>query len=74
MPVTMKQSPKAEIPYRAPDSLGMANEVVYSDSAKVCCDGGKGAQGHPLIYLDMMATGEVLCPYCSRHFIWREEH
>lgn len=67
----MNQLHKQSAPYRAADSLGMADEVVYSDSPKVCCDGGRGALGHPLIYMDMLAAGEIQCPYCSRRFVMR---
>lgn len=72
----MKSSQNAakNVPYRAADSLGMADEVVYADSPKVSCDGGKGALGHPLIYLDMQSAGSITCPYCSRQFVLSEHH
>lgn len=44
-------------------------EVMYVDQAKVCCDGGVGALGHPRVYLQMNASGMVECPYCDKRYI-----
>jgi len=43
-------------------------EVIHVDSKKVSCDGGKGALGHPLVYLNMGQKDFVTCPYCSKFF------
>ncbi len=43
-------------------------EVIVVDSKKVSCDGSKGASNHPLVYLNMGAADNVVCPYCSRYF------
>ncbi|HSO42731.1 MAG TPA: zinc-finger domain-containing protein [Rhodospirillales bacterium] len=40
------------------------------DSRVVGCDGGGGALGHPLVYLNMGDEDEIACPYCSRHFVF----
>lgn len=48
-------------------------ETVYTHTPKVSCDGGKGALGHPLVYLDITGKSEIYCPYCSRHFILQED-
>ena len=48
-------------------------EVVHTTQARVSCNGGGGALGHPQIWLNMNADGEVTCPYCSRHFIQTNE-
>ena len=50
-----------------------ASDTVYTDTYKVQCDGGKGALGHPLVYLDMTGKSEISCPYCSRHFLLQKE-
>lgn len=50
------------------------DEVVYTDTPKVSCEGGKGALGHPLVYLDMTGKSEIMCPYCSKRFIWQKKH
>lgn len=48
-------------------------ETFTVTATNVPCDGG-GALGHPLghpkVYLKVdPATGEVVCPYCSRRFV-----
>lgn len=47
----------------------VTKETVLTDSPKVSCDGGKGPLGHPRIYMDMSGKSEIICPYCSKHFI-----
>jgi uncharacterized Zn-finger protein len=44
---------------------------VYTPTA--ACDGGKGALGHPTVYLDVAKKGEATCPYCSRHFVLKKK-
>ena len=44
-------------------------EVIQTTQSRVSCNGGGGALGHPQIWLNMNADGEVSCPYCSRHFV-----
>ena len=34
----------------------------------VACDGGEGPLGHPRVWL-RIAGHEVVCPYCSRHYV-----
>lgn len=48
-------------------------ETVLVDKESVSCDGGKGALGHPTVYLDLHKSGEVTCPYCSRHYVLRSK-
>ena len=38
------------------------------ENTKVSCQGEKEEIGHPLVYLDLLKTGEAVCPYCSAHF------
>jgi len=47
-------------------------ETIYVQKERVACDGGKGGLGHPRVFLDLH-KGEVTCPYCSRHFVYRTE-
>lgn len=47
-------------------------ETIYVDEDVVGCDGGRGALGHPLVYLSMTPEGRVDCPYCGRRFIQTE--
>ena len=44
-------------------------ETVYVDSAVVSCSGSGDALGHPKVYLNLSADGEIECPYCSRFFV-----
>lgn len=44
------------------------HEIIEIHSTRVSCDGGKGALGHPQVYLTVNAEGYVDCPYCSRRF------
>lgn len=45
-------------------------DIVKTDSRSVSCDGGKGALGHPAVYLRIPPKSEnVVCPYCSREFV-----
>ncbi len=53
----------------APDSTAIESFVVESRS--VPCDGGDGPGGHPRVWLRIEGH-EVVCPYCSRHYVLRE--
>jgi uncharacterized Zn-finger protein len=44
-------------------------ETIYVDSTVVACNGGGGPLGHPRVYLNLSADGQVECPYCSRLFV-----
>ena len=44
-------------------------EIIYVDSSVAACNGGGGPLGHPKVYLNLSADGQVECPYCSRLFI-----
>ena len=57
---------------RACYAIAMRNvslSVTTSEKPQVCCDGGMGALGHPLVYLKIGDSGDVVCPYCSRKFV-----
>lgn len=43
------------------------SETVHQTT--VSCDGGGGALGHPNVFLEITANGDVTCPYCSKHFV-----
>jgi uncharacterized Zn-finger protein len=46
-------------------------ETIEVDDTTVACDGGKGALGHPRVFLQL-AAGKVDCPYCGRSFQLKE--
>ena len=48
-------------------------EILTVDSPKVACDGGKGALGHPRVFLNMQGKGQIDCPYCGRRFVLQQE-
>ena len=51
----------------------MAKEdVIYSSEMRVKCEGEGEKIGHPLVYLDLHASGEVVCPYCSQRFKYQK--
>ncbi|MBL6597360.1 MAG: zinc-finger domain-containing protein, partial [Alphaproteobacteria bacterium] len=39
---------------------------------RVACDGGNGPLGHPRVFLTIGAEDEVMCPYCSRLYQFRQ--
>lgn len=47
-------------------------EVIEVEEARIGCDGGKGALGHPLVYMTMDKDGKTECPYCGRHFVLKK--
>ncbi len=50
-------------------------EVIEVYDKKVSCDGGSGPLGHPRVYLHIdPETDQVVCPYCSRTFVFHERH
>ena len=51
-----------------PTSVPFPPEVIVVRSKRVACDGGGGALGHPLVYMDMGKFDFVECGYCDRRF------
>ena len=43
-------------------------DVIMVPSTRVKCDGGGGALGHPVTWLDMGDDDYVICKYCDRVF------
>ena len=44
-------------------------EVISVESTRVACDGGGGALGHPLVFMEMGDSEFVECGYCDRRFV-----
>lgn len=57
------------MPPRHPDAQIPPSEEIVTASTRVACDGGGGALGHPLVYMDMGDDGAVECGYCDRRFV-----
>ena len=49
-----------------------SEEPIIVQTVTQGCDGGGGALGHPLVYLDLSEDGEAVCPYCSRRYVLAE--
>ncbi|MDO8607421.1 MAG: zinc-finger domain-containing protein [Phaeospirillum sp.] len=45
-------------------------ETITVSTGKVACEGNAAeGLGHPRVYLDLTAHGEIVCPYCSRTYV-----
>lgn len=62
------------MPPRHPDAPVPPPEVIIVSSKRVACDGGGGALGHPLVYMDMGDETFVECGYCDRRFELAADH
>ena len=48
-----------------------APETKIVETARVACDGGEGALGHPRVWLSIdPKTGWVECGYCDKRFVF----
>lgn len=47
------------------------NDMIETHSPRVACDGGGGPLGHPRVYISLRETGEGVCSYCGRHYIYK---
>ena len=45
-----------------------AAQTIFTNDSRVVCNGGGGPLGHPQVWLTLGSDGQVMCPYCSRHF------
>lgn len=51
----------------------MEKEIVTVTTPTVACDGKDPPLGHPRVFLTFKAgSREIVCPYCSRHFVLKE--
>ncbi len=62
--------------YHHPNTVSAdAFEKRSTVDRKVACDGGKGPLGHPRVYLRIeQGEDRIVCPYCSRCFIYNGAH
>ena len=47
-------------------------ETVEVENAKVACNGGGGALGHPRVYLTIGKQRHIDCPYCGCRFALKD--
>jgi uncharacterized Zn-finger protein len=51
----------------------MIQDIIYIDTEKTRCDGGKDSLGHPRVFLAIPKDGnEITCPYCSKKFVLKK--
>ena len=55
------------------ENLDFSDQVIYTTQKSVACDGGGGNLGHPLVWLHLGDDNQIVCPYCSRHFVLSSE-
>ena len=58
------------MPPRHADAIIPPPEAIVVSTKRVACDGGGGALGHPLVYMDMGEDDFVECGYCDRRFVF----
>ena len=46
-----------------------SDKIVVVENSRVSCDGGGGALGHPLVWMEMGSDGIVTCKYCDKQFV-----
>ena len=52
-----------------PGAIITAAEGIVVWTKRGACDGGGGAWGHPMVYMDMGEDDFVECGYCDRRFV-----
>ena len=57
------------MPPRHIDAIAPQAEEIIVSQKRVACDGGGGALGHPLVYMEMGEDNSVECTYCDRRFV-----
>ena len=48
----------------------LENKPIRCDTKTIAC-GKDPDDGHPIIYLDASGKNGVVCPYCSKHYIYK---
>ena len=48
-------------------------EKVSANTETICCDGGKDGLGHPAVYYTFNSENKIICGYCGKIFIRKEE-
>lgn len=47
------------------------DDLILVDGHRVSCDGGGGALGHPLVWMELGNDGVAVCKYCDKRFVQR---
>ena len=48
-------------------------EKVDINIETICCDGGEDGLGHPAVYYTFNNENKIVCGYCGKIFIKKEE-
>ena len=48
-------------------------EKIASNVETICCDGDQDGLGHPAIYYNFSEINEVVCGYCGKKYIRKQE-
>jgi uncharacterized Zn-finger protein len=51
----------------------ITEETVNISSKEVACDGGNGQLGHPKVFLHINNDNQVVCPYCSKKYVYKSQ-
>ena len=46
---------------------------VGPETETICCDGGEDGLGHPAVYYTFNKENKIICGYCGKIFIKKEE-
>lgn len=53
----------------------MTEDIHQVQTKITSCEGNaKEGTGHPLVYLNLEKELRVVCPYCSRLFVYEDHH
>ncbi len=50
----------------------MSQPTIIECNTKIVSCGGDPNLGHPVIYLEIEKKGIVICPYCSRKYVYKK--
>ena len=48
-------------------------EKVSANTETICCDGGEDGLGHPAVYYTFNNENKIICGYCGKIFIRKED-
>lgn len=54
------------------NNVNLLRKNISSDHGALFCE-GEAKYGHPRIFLDFSKKNEVICPYCSCHYVIKDE-
>ncbi len=49
--------------------MNILMEPIETKNSVVHCDGGGGALGHPVVFLNLGTEEKIICPYCNTCYV-----